>query len=111
MVSRNLVEAKQVSNIVVEGFRLSPQQKHLWTLHQDGSGQSYCVQGAILIEGNLNSDVLEKAVQRVVTRNEILRTVFHRRPGMKTPFQIVSDKATWSWQDVDHSGLSASEQL
>ena len=100
-----------MSNIAVEGFRLSPQQKHLWTLHQDGSGQSYRVQGAILIEGNLSAEVLEKAVQQVVTRNEILRTVFHRRPGMKTPFQIVSDQATWSWQDVDHRGLSALEQV
>ena len=100
-----------MSNIAVEGFRLSPQQKHLWTLQQDGSGQSYCVQGAILIQGNLNSDVLKEAVQRVITRNEILRTVFHRQPGMKTPFQIVSDQATWSWQDVDHSGLSAPEQV
>src|SRR5204863_3468668 len=41
----------------------------------------------------------------------ILRTVFHRRPGTKTPFQIVSDKPTWSWEDIDHSGLSASEPV
>jgi amino acid adenylation domain-containing protein len=100
-----------VASIAIEGFRLSPQQKHLWTLRQDGSGQSYRVQAAILIEGNLDSKLLKEAVQRVVSRNEILRTVFHRRPGMKTPFQIVSDQATWSWQEVDHSGLSAPEQV
>ncbi len=36
----------------LQGFRLSPQQKHLWLLQQDSSAsRASC---AIRIEGNLN---------------------------------------------------------
>ena len=100
-----------MSNIAtVEGFRLSPQQKHLWALHQNDPSLPYGVQCAILLEGKLNAEILNEAIQEVVKRHEILRTTFHRQPGMKTPFQIVSDNSMLLWDNLDLSGLSSQEQ-
>lgn len=73
----------------IQGFELSPQQKRLWLLQQDS--QSYCAQCAILIEGNLKVEVLKAALQKVVNRNEILRTTFHRPRGIKIPIQVIQN--------------------
>lgn len=87
-----------------EGFRLSPQQKQLWLWQQAASKQlgSIC---AVSIEGNLQRQVLREAVSNVVVRHEILFTSFRRPPGMKTPFQVISEEAHFDWQEED---LSAS---
>ncbi len=71
----------------IQGFRLSPQQSHLWKVQQES--HAYHAQCVILIEGNLNRAALEEALQKVVSRHEILRTTFHRRPGTKIPIQVV----------------------
>ncbi|MBD6618566.1 amino acid adenylation domain-containing protein [Komarekiella sp. 'clone 1'] len=70
-----------------QGFPLSPQQKHLW-LVQQGSNV-YRNQCAIFIEGNIELDILKEALQKVITKNEILRTTFHRPRGLKIPVQVI----------------------
>jgi hypothetical protein len=75
------------------GFQLSPQQKHLWSLQQD---QQFFAQIAVLLEGKLDQQRLHAALMKVFHRHEILRTVFHRNPGMKFPFQVVDANATFS---------------
>ncbi|MBW4685860.1 MAG: amino acid adenylation domain-containing protein [Komarekiella atlantica HA4396-MV6] len=70
-----------------QGFPLSPQQKHLW-LVQQGSNV-YRNQCAIFIEGNIELDILKEALQKVIARNEILRTTFHRPRGLKIPVQVI----------------------
>ncbi len=74
----------------VEGFRLSPQQKHLWHLQARGSESAYRAQGAVEIEGEVDRDVLEKAVRHVVCRYEILNTTFRRMPGLSVPVQVIN---------------------
>ena len=64
----------------VIGFRLSPQQKHLWLLQEDGYETAYHAQCAILIEGDLDHDLLKAAIHSLVDRHEILRTVFQFVP-------------------------------
>jgi amino acid adenylation domain-containing protein len=91
------------------GFRLSPEQRHLWALQQAEPAVPYAVQGAILIEGDLRSEALEEAVGRVVARHEILRTCFRRRPGTKTAFQVVG-AAYRSWRVVDLTPLNPPAQ-
>ncbi|HEY9300096.1 MAG TPA: condensation domain-containing protein, partial [Phormidium sp.] len=61
----------------ITGFRLSPQQKYLWSLLQESP--AYRAQCSLLIEGNLNQKTLKEALQAVINRHEILRTTFHRR--------------------------------
>lgn len=95
---------------IIEGFQLSPQQKHLWTLQQISPNQPYRVQYALIIEGKLNIKNLENALQKVVKRHEILRTNFCCLPGMTTPLQVISDSSTLSIQYDDFSGLDTSTQ-
>ncbi|MCC5632722.1 amino acid adenylation domain-containing protein [Nostoc sphaeroides CHAB 2801] len=71
----------------VQGFQLSPQQKRLWLLQQDNSVYRACC--AIVITGELQVDILKEALQKVVDRNEILRTSFYRIQGIKIPSQVI----------------------
>ncbi|NJM20524.1 MAG: amino acid adenylation domain-containing protein [Richelia sp. SM1_7_0] len=75
----------------LEGFGLSPQQKHLWLLQQSESQLPYRVQRAVIITGNLNIEVLKTALQNVVNQYEILRTNFNCLPGMTVPLQVIAD--------------------
>lgn len=59
-----------MQNETIEGFRLSPQQRHLWGLQQNKSQQTYRVRGAILITGNLDKEMLKSALQNVVSRHK-----------------------------------------
>jgi len=95
---------------VIEGFRLSPQQKHLWSLQQSGRSLPYNAQCAILIEGNLDLAVLETALQKLIDRHEILRTSFHCGPGMAVPLQTVGATVMPSIADYNLSGSDPAQQ-
>jgi non-ribosomal peptide synthetase component F/aryl carrier-like protein len=99
-----------VKNEVIEGYRLSPQQKHLWSLQQFDSILPYRAQCAILIEGNLDPKRLELALQNVINRHEILRTTFRCLPGMTIPLQVISDSSTLSIHYHDLRDLDTQEQ-
>jgi amino acid adenylation domain-containing protein len=94
----------------IEGFRLSPQQRHLWGLQQNNPQQIYRVRGAILITGNLDREILKKALQNVVNRHEILRTSFHCLPGMTLPLQAIACTGEVPISEYNLSGLSPEEQ-
>jgi amino acid adenylation domain-containing protein len=81
----------------IQGFQLSPQQKRLWLLQQNSS--VYLTKCAILIEGNLQVNFLKKSLQKVIDRNEILRTSFHKTRGLKLPIQVVENNVSLSWQE------------
>ncbi|HEY9666645.1 MAG TPA: condensation domain-containing protein, partial [Coleofasciculaceae cyanobacterium] len=93
---------------IIEGFQLSPQQKRLWSLQQDSL--AYQTQGAILIEGNLDPEILKVALQNVINRHEILRTTFRRKPGIKAPLQVVADSSVLSCRDITLNGLDTKQQ-
>lgn len=94
-----------------EGYRLSPQQKRLCLLTQAGVDTPYRSQCAVLIEGSLNLEILEAALDDVVTRNEILRTTFRRLPGLNIPVQVINDFGTRRAERFDLSAASRPEQL
>ncbi|MEH2406856.1 non-ribosomal peptide synthetase [Nostoc sp.] len=75
----------------MEGFQLSPQQEHLWLLQQIDKSEAYRSNCAILIEGNLDINNLELALQDIVERHEILRTCFPCLPGMTLPVQVITN--------------------
>ncbi|MEQ8755468.1 MAG: amino acid adenylation domain-containing protein [Coleofasciculus sp. G1-WW12-02] len=79
-----------MQGVSIEGFRLSPQQKHLWLLQQGVNSQPYRVQCAVLIEGTINTLLLESALQKVLEKYEILRTNFQALPGMNVPLQVIT---------------------
>jgi amino acid adenylation domain-containing protein len=77
-----------MQEMTIDGFRLSPQQKRVWTLQQR-EHQPYHTQCVLLLEGSLDVDALKAALAQVVERHEILRTSFRRLPGMSLPLQVV----------------------
>ncbi|MBW4575233.1 MAG: amino acid adenylation domain-containing protein [Aphanothece sp. CMT-3BRIN-NPC111] len=105
----------QLQDKVIQGFRLSPQQKRLWLLHQESRGAAapcpYQVQGAILIEGNIKKEVLKVALQQVSDRHEILRTNFRRPLGVKTPVQVIADSSLLLWREINLSTFRPEQQL
>jgi amino acid adenylation domain-containing protein/FkbM family methyltransferase len=93
---------------VVEGFRLSPQQKHLWLLQQ--GSPAYRAQCAILLKGALHPESLQKALSKIVARHEILRTTYRRLPGMAFPLQVVAEAGEPSWRSIDLRECEAQKQ-
>ena len=89
----------------IEGFRLSPQQRYLWLLHQAANSGTYQVTSTVLINGDLSGETLQRALTEVVKRHEILRTTFQRPTGIKTPFQVISEAPQFSWHLSDLSNL------
>uniref|UniRef100_UPI001CFC7AD8 non-ribosomal peptide synthetase n=1 Tax=Microseira wollei TaxID=467598 RepID=UPI001CFC7AD8 len=89
---------------VIEGFQLSPQQKHLWLLQQASNNQHYRVGCAIYIEGKLNKNIWESALQHVVDRHEIFRTIFGFLDGMTMPLQVINEsiKVAFKYHDISH---------
>ncbi|MEA2176007.1 MAG: hypothetical protein QOD00_3599, partial [Blastocatellia bacterium] len=94
----------------IEGFRLSPQQKHLWRLQQQDGGQPFRAQCVVLIEGRLDRGMLEKAFEQVIERHEILRTTFHRLTAMNMPLQVIDEAHAWQLEEHDLSAFSVAEQ-
>lgn len=90
----------------IEGFRLSPQQEHLWLLQQIDQSWAYRSDCAILIEGNIDLNNLELALQDVVNRYEILRTNFICLPGMTIPVQVITDSKVILEKKFDITNLT-----
>ena len=90
------------------GFWLSPQQKRVWSLQPNGCvSRAICVVG---IEGSLDVERLEHALRRIVARNEALRTVFRRQPGMTFPFQVVLESDVPVLEAIDLCSVDAAAQ-
>ena len=87
---------------MIEGFRLSPQQRRLWFLQQDQS--AYRAQCEIAIDGPVEVERLTRVVQEIVDRHEILRTTFQRQPGVRTPVQVIGDERAF-YLSADRHGL------
>ncbi len=93
-----------------EGYRLSAQQERLWRLQQDSATTPFRVQGLIEIEGPLDRERLQEALDWVVQQHEILRTGFGVFPGMTVPVQVIYE-VTAGFDDIqDVSALAADER-
>ncbi|HVG20376.1 MAG TPA: amino acid adenylation domain-containing protein [Blastocatellia bacterium] len=95
---------------IIEGVRLSPQQRHVWQLQQAPDAKSYSAQCAVLIEGDLHDAALKNAVEKVIDRHEILRTSFHRLPEMTEPLQIIGGGNFSFFHDHSLLGLDRDRQ-
>ncbi len=101
-----------LENEAVQGFGLSPAQRRLWSLQSSAPGSVYCCQCALHVHGDLDRATLEAALERVVERNEILRTAFSLLPGMSWPLQVIQEPRAPRLGEVDLRGLDqeSSEQ-
>jgi len=79
-------------------YLLSSSQRRLWVLSQfEATNIAYNIPLAYVIGGTLQRAILETALQEVVTRHEILRTVFRTQDDGEV-YQLVQDM-----QDMDCS--------
>lgn len=82
----------------IVGYRLSPRQRHLWTLLQEGGARD--ARALLRLRGPLDPGALRAAVDALVARHEILRTSFERLPGMPEALQVPGEAAV-RWEDAD----------
>ena len=99
-----------MQNATVKGTRLSLQQARLWSFLQEEDTHAYHTYGAILVEGNVQPERVLHALQLVVSRHEILHTVFRRFPGIDIPLQVVSDAHAISFTCIDITAISEAAQ-
>jgi amino acid adenylation domain-containing protein len=92
----------------LEGYRLGPQQRRLWQL-QDGRSPFRAV-AAVEMCGDIEDIALRKAFEEVISRNDILRTSFHRRAGMRIPIQVVNRGSRLHWKETDLRGMTVPDR-
>src|SRR5689334_16387919 len=81
---------------ITSGYKLSPQQTHLWTLQHELPRMPQRAHCLITIEGELDVKVLRRAVEVVAQRHDALRLTFQRLPGMTIPLQVPGE-SEWLW--------------
>ncbi len=86
---------------LLEGYRVSPQQKYLWLLQKDAykynESNPYCTQLAIKIQDNIQENILKQTLEIIVNRHSILRTKIRQKTGIKIPIQVIEDQAKILW--------------
>lgn len=88
---------------------LSFGQQQLWLVDQLSPGASaYNVPYPIRIRGNLNKPALQRAVDAVVGRHEVLRTMFVDLKGQ--PLPVVAKKWSVEMREVDVSEMTELQQ-
>lgn len=85
---------------------LSPSQRRLWLIEQiEPGGYGYNVLTAVEFRGDLQPEVLRRALEGAVDRHDALRTVF--RASDDGPVQIVKDEVPVALPRVDLRGVDA----
>ncbi|MGH9348036.1 MAG: amino acid adenylation domain-containing protein, partial [Vicinamibacterales bacterium] len=75
---------------VGQGYRLSPQQARAWSLRTTTAGDPYRTTARMILRGKVDLERLRSAIDAVIARHEILRTVFHEVPVARTVVQSIS---------------------
>ena len=87
---------------------LSFAQQRLWFLDQLApNNSSYNMPGAVKLEGRLNLEVLERVVNEVVRRHEVLRTRIEIEDGR--PMQVIDEWSQRRLEVEDLTGLTVDE--
>src|SRR5690348_11525541 len=90
-------------------FPLSSAQRRLWFLDQLSPGvPHYNIPLVFDIEGPLNPEVLQRALEELTRRHEPLRTVFHAQNG--EPFQQVLPHQPFDLRSEDWSQLAPDDR-
>ena len=92
-----------MSQEIIQGYRLSPQQRRLWLLRLFDRA-AVC---AVRLGGELEVEALRQAIRQVVSQQEILRTSFKLLPGMTIPVQVISDDTDFAFTSLDLTQLNA----
>ncbi|MGI8634057.1 MAG: condensation domain-containing protein, partial [Segetibacter sp.] len=85
-----------------ERIPLSYSQERLWFIDKLEGSTQYHIPLVLRLKGQLNKEALNKALQHIVNRHEVLRTVFRESEGLA--YQSVTDKDNWNLLTIDGSG-------
>lgn len=94
---------------ITEGFQLSPQQRHLWSLCGRDGATVYRSQCVVRIEGRLHKRFLHEAIAKMVQGHEILRTSFRCLPDVELPLQVINPTPPSALVEVDLNLLAPEE--
>ena len=94
----------------VYGFRLSPQQHRLWTLHQDLRRTPFRVWCLVVLEGQVRLPSLTRALAAVARRHEILRTRFQLLEELESPLQVVTEELAEIGEVCDLTDVAPEQQ-
>lgn len=95
----------------IAGFELSPQQKRLWQLQEADTNCPYRAQCTVEIKGEIEANLLQDAIAKVISNHEILRTTFNKVSGMTFPLQVISPQVNFNFTQYDYRGIELTEQL
>ncbi len=91
------------------GMPVSFAQQRLWFIDKLMSGSShYNTPKAFRVEGEFDLVAAEQAVQALIQRHEVLRTVFIEKDDF--PVQIIRDEVDYSLEVIDWRDLSSEQQ-
>jgi amino acid adenylation domain-containing protein len=89
---------------------LSFAQQRLWFLHQlESQSYTYNIFEALRLTGQLNTAALEKALNEINLRHEVLRTTFHQGAGQLV--QVIAAAHAELLSIIDLSHLPADERI
>lgn len=90
-------------------FPLSYAQQRLWFIDQLEPGNpAYNIPFAVRLQGKLNPEAVEKSLQQIVRRHEILRTTFSNIDGKG--MQVIHQEGKIHLEHLDISHLNQAEQ-
>ena len=93
----------------MDGFRISPIQRHVWALRQAEDRWAYDAQCALQVDGPVDGRRLLDALRTVVARHEILRTAFPRPKSLATPLQVIRECPEVRFEEVSRATVPEDE--
>ncbi|MEO7767837.1 MAG: amino acid adenylation domain-containing protein, partial [Ferruginibacter sp.] len=94
-------DLKPVDRNAIQNIPLSFSQERLWFINQLEGTVQYHLPAILRFKGNLNTAALEHALQHIVDRHEVLRTVLQEKDG--EVYQYTMDKQHWKLSIIDGS--------
>jgi amino acid adenylation domain-containing protein len=99
-----------VQEDLIQGYRVSPQQKRVWSIQQVSGGRPYWAECVMRINGTLDVAMLKVAWRETVEKHEILRTRFELSTEMDEPVQVIDEACELEIVEYALEGGTDSEQ-
>ncbi|WP_392535306.1 amino acid adenylation domain-containing protein [Nostoc sp. C117] len=107
--NRAIAKVRRGNQTESQTFPVSFAQQRLWVLAQlEPDNPFYNMFKAVRLNGRIDIEVLERSLNEIIRRHEVLRTTFSAVEG--TPVQVIAPHATMKLSVVDLQGLSGQEQ-
>jgi amino acid adenylation domain-containing protein len=100
-----------MSDVQIEGYYLSPQQKRVWLLCRDNGAAAFSAWLKVRIRGPFDLDAFTQAVHDAYRKHELLRTSLTGLDELEVPLQVAQESVDDPFQACDLSDLGAAAAL